>query len=473
MAIFDPDELSSWSNGDWKGSPRGTISGFSIDSRKISSGDLFVAVTAERDGHEFLSSAEKNGASAGLVHKLKLDVPLPQLLVKDSLRAFHDIAHQYRNKFLGTVVGITGSCGKTSTKDILTLLLGEKETLCTEGNFNNHLGVPLTLLRFDNKVHKRSVVEAGINEIGEMGLLAKTISPNVVIVTVIAPSHLQGLKNVETIASEKADLFEKSDGNPLVIFPEDCLKYEKFLNRYNRGEGVIVLREGEPSSEPNSNEAFYSIWTETNKIGGSSLLRLWRHGSPSVSFSFPVLSKGMGRNTALAVLAASELGVSVQEISERLPRFRPSALRGRYFQGRGRSYFVDCYNANPASMVDSLEFFRKQFIGTPKLYVLAGMEELGDDEEDLHIQVGRSLKIECNDLVILIGEKARWMAPALLESEVSEDQIMVLPELSNAIPVVEDFSGSVLFKGSRSYALENLLPSWAVEGSEARKEGLC
>ena len=473
MAIFDPDELSDWSNGDWKGSPSDEISGFSIDSRKISSGDLFVAVTAERDGHEFLSSAEKNGASAGLVHKLRLDVPLPQLLVKDSLRAFHDIAHNYRNKFLGTVVGITGSCGKTSTKDILTLLLGENETLCTEGNFNNHLGVPLTLLRFDSKVHKRSVVEAGINEIGEMRLLAKTISPNVVIVTVIAPSHLEGLKDVETIASEKADLFEKSEGNPLVIFPEDCLKYEKFLNRYNRGEGVIVLREGEPVSELNSNEAFYSIWTETNKIGGSSLLRLWRHGSPSVSFSFPLLSRGMGRNIALAVLAASELGVSVQEISERLPRFRPSALRGRFFQGRGRSYFVDCYNANPASMQDSLEFFRKQFSGTPKLYVLAGMEELGEDEKKLHIQVGRTLKVEREDLIILIGEKASWMAPALLENEVSEGQVMVLPELSNAIPVVEDFDGSVLFKGSRSYALENLLPSWAVEGSEAKKEGLC
>jgi UDP-N-acetylmuramyl pentapeptide synthase len=181
----------------------------------------------------------------------------------------------------------------------------------------------------------------------------------------------------------------------------------------------------------------------------------------------------MGRNIALAVLAASELGVSVQEISERLPRFRPSALRGRFFQGRGRSYFVDCYNANPASMQDSLEFFRKQFSDTPKLYVLAGMEELGEHEKILHIQVGKTLKFEPEDLIILIGEKASWMAPAILENDASEDQVMVLPELSNAIPVVEDFDGSVLFKGSRSYALENLLPSWAVEGSKAKKEGVC
>ena len=473
MPIFDPDQLQEWPNGEWKSSPSNNISGFSIDSREIKKGELFVAVKAERDGHDFLQFALRNNASAGIVEEVKLDVSLPQLLVKDSVKAFHDIAYNHRLKFNGPVVGVTGSCGKTSTKDILGLLLGENEALCTKGNLNNHLGVPLTLLRSDNEIHNYAVIEAGINQIGEMSMLAKTISPTMVLVTIIAPSHLEGLGDVDKIASEKAKLFLDSDKTQTVFFPEDCLQYENFSDRYENGENVVVLREGEPNSEPSSKEAFYSIWTETNKDGDSMLLRLWQHGSPSVSFSIPCLSKGMGKNAALAVLAALKLGVSVQEISERLPRFRPSALRGRCFQGRGRSYLVDCYNANPASMKDSIDFFYSQYYGTPKLYVLAGMEELGDNSRDLHYEVGTNIKLEKDDLVILIGEKASWIAPAVLENSNCESKIIVLPTMEDAIPVVEDFEGVVLFKGSRSNQLEKLLPTWAVEDNAVWNNEKC
>ena len=228
MPIFDPDTLAKWTSGDWKSSPKGSMTGFGIDSRKLKSGDIFVAINADRDGHDYLPDAEQNGAVAGLVNKVRLDITLPQLLVKDSFKAFHDIASSHRQKFNGTVVGITGSCGKTSTKDALAILLGENETLYTEGNFNNHLGVPLTLLRIDYENHRKCVVEAGINGIGEMKILSRMISPDIVIVTLIAPSHLEGLINLDTIASEKADLFLKSDRDSTVIFPEDCLKYKEF-----------------------------------------------------------------------------------------------------------------------------------------------------------------------------------------------------------------------------------------------------
>ena len=178
-------------------------------------------------------------------------------------------------------------------------------------------------------------------------------------------------------------------------------------------------------------------------------------------------------HAALAVLAAIELGVSVQEISERLPRFRPSTLRGRCFQGRGRSYLVDCYNANPASMMDSIEFFRNQFPDSPKLYVLAGMEELGKDGKNLHHSVGQCIVLDPTDLIILIGEKATWMAPALLENGYSESQIIVLAEINDAISLVEDFDGAILFKGSRSYQLEKLLPAWAVVENENETDEQC
>jgi UDP-N-acetylmuramoyl-tripeptide--D-alanyl-D-alanine ligase len=473
MPIFNPEQLEKWSCGTWQDYPKDKISGFSIDSRNLSSGDLFVAIKADRDGHDFLTFARENGAHASIVENVQSDVSLPQLLVQDSIQAIHDIAHRHRLEFEGPVVGITGSCGKTSTKDILGLLLGRERALCTDGNLNNYLGVPLTLLRCDNNVHQYAVVEAGINQVGEMSRLSKTISPNLVVVTIIAPSHLEGLGTIDQIASEKADLFLKSVNSNTVIFPEDCLRFKNFLDRYECGKGVIVLRDGEPASEPSPNEAFYSILTETNKIGGPSLLTLWRYGSPSLSFPLPFLSKGMGKNAALAILAALELKVSVQEISDRLPLFRPSTLRGRCFQGRGRSYLVDCYNANPASMKDSIEFFQNQFSALPKLYVLAGMEELGKDGQDLHHSVGQCIELYESDLVILIGHKATWMATGLLENGYSESQIIVLDDMIDAIPLVEDFEGAVLFKGSRSYKLEKLLPSWAVDEDDIEDSQKC
>ena len=463
MPIFDPECLSEWSSGQWNSRPMANLNGFNIDSRKLKEGNIFVALKAGRDGHDFLSAAEENGAGAGIVEKVRAEIPLPQLLVDNSLTAFHDIAHHHRMRFAGSVFSITGSCGKTSTKDVLGLLLGFEETLCTEGNFNNHLGVPLTLLKIDGSLHKNCVIEAGINQIGEMSLLGKTISADVVIVTLIAPSHLEGLKNLETIASEKADLFLKSDQQTKVIFPEDCLVYKEFKKYYRESDNVLVLRNGEPSKEFSEKESFYSIWTETNEIGSPLSLRLWRHGLPSISFPLPELSSGMVRNVALAVLAACESGVSVHEISERLPQFRPSALRGRCFQGRGRSYVLDCYNANPASMLDSIDFFRLRFSSYAKLFVLAGMDELGHDEKQLHNDLGKNISSDGNEIFLLIGEKASWISAGLLDSGVLEKQIIVLPKLNDAVSIVEDFEGAVLFKGSRSYGLEELLPTWAVE----------
>ena len=181
----------------------------------------------------------------------------------------------------------------------------------------------------------------------------------------------------------------------------------------------------------------------------------------------------MARNAALAVMAACELGVSVQEISERLPQYRPSALRGRRFQGRGRTYLLDCYNANPASMKDSLSFFKNQWPHEAKLYVLGGMEELGEDGPALHRAVGAEIEVMEKDAFILMGEKASWMAEGILEAGARDEQVIVLSEIDDARPIIEDFDGSVLFKGSRLNRLEELLPAWAVDAEAAEDAVEC
>ena len=154
MPNFKPDKLRAWTSGEWKSGVPSTISGFSCDTRTLQPGELFIAIKTEnRDGHDFLVKAKNAGASGALVARFSPNLPLPQLLVKDSLDALHRMAAHHRQEFHGPVIGVTGSCGKTSTKELLALLLGDNQVHRNRENYNNHLGVPLTLLEIDPQNH--------------------------------------------------------------------------------------------------------------------------------------------------------------------------------------------------------------------------------------------------------------------------------------------------------------------------------
>jgi len=223
--------------------------------------------------------------------------------------------------------------------------------------------------------------------------------------------------------------------------------------------------------EPNC--AYYEFWTETNKQGGSGVLKIWHPESSELEFVIPAMSKGMASNMALSVLASLELGISVNQISERLPQYKPPALRGVRLQGRGREYFVDCYNANPSSLRDSMEFFFNQSIGRKKMIILGGMEELGPDEEKFHQDAGGQIHLGLEDQVVLVGHKASWMAFSILENGARPDQVIVLEDAEDCRTLVEDFDGNILLKGSRKYKLEEIIPQWAVEQTELKESALC
>ena len=464
MPIFDPKDLALWGRAVWNQEPKNRIEGFSIDTRNLGQGQMFVALKDKRDGHEFLDIAESDGATGALVAKCNHNLSLPQLLADNTLDSLQNIAAEYRKIFTGEIVGITGSCGKTSTKDILGLLLGNEDTYLTEGNFNNHLGVPLSLLGIDSKIHRFAVIEAGINQVGEMQNLAEMILPNLVVITNIGSSHLEGLGSEEGVAAEKSKLFSRHSSLKKVIFPSECLRFKEFSEFYaSAPESCIVLRCGSPDKHKKSSDAFYEFRTETNTTGNSFSLRLWRDGFPVMNFLLPPISSGMGSNMALSLLAAMELGISPEHLFERLPQYSPSALRGRTLRGRGCTYFVDCYNANPTSMKDSIQFFSQQYRERPKLFVLGGMEELGTSQEKLHFDLGSEILLEKDDLVLLIGEKAKWIGDGILNEGCYDGQVLALSKGSEAVSIIEDFDGAVFFKGSRALSLEKLIPEWAVE----------
>ncbi|MBU61696.1 MAG: hypothetical protein CMI26_04245 [Opitutae bacterium] len=463
MPFFDPESLAEWSGGEWSRSPRNLVSGFSHDSRRMESGEMFVAVRAERDGHHFLRDAAKLGASSALVDHFVADSDLPQLKTSDVGEAFLRIAHMHRRNFEGKIIGVTGSCGKTSTKDVLQLLFGYDTCLATNGNFNNLLGVPLTLLRIECSVHLKAVVEAGINRIGEMDQLAKAIAPDLTLVTMVASAHLEGLGSEIKVAQEKARLIQDSGTVKTAIFPEHCLQFDEFREVQESEVECLVLKYGDPMEEPPKGFLFFDTKTETNMVGDAASLRLRRRGYPPLSLPLPIVSEGMASNCALAVAAALELGVSEDEIFERLPQYKPSALRGKWLQGRGNFYYVDCYNANPASMLDAIRFFQRQAQDLPKLLTLGGMEELGDEGPRLHQDTGSKINIGPSDKVLLVGEKAQWLKAGILRSGIEKESIQSVGDVLEAKSLVSEFEGAVLLKGSRANALETLVPNWATE----------
>jgi len=469
MVAFSPVHLQNWSKGEWTSSPSDKLYGFSIDSRKISTGDVFVAIRSARDGHEFIKSAMENGASAALVEDAVPSLSFAQLQVENSPRAFLDIARGHRDSFQHPVVAITGSCGKTSTKEAMAGLLNSP--LFTLGNLNNHLGVPLTLLRLDSAIHRTAVIEVGINHRGEMAGLTNCIAPDLVVITMIGQSHLAGLGGIEGVAEEKSVLWR--DSNAKAIFPESCLKYDAFGKLIRAGKSYLVLKKGEAPESLDPNSAYFEFWTETNKQGGSGVLKIWHPESSELEFVIPAMSEGMASNMALSVLASLELGISANQISERLPQYKPPALRGVRLQGRGREYFVDCYNANPSSLRDSMEFFLNQSTGRKKMMILGGMEELGPDEEKLHQDTGGQIYLGEEDQVVLVGPKASWMASSIIENGARPEQVIVLECAEDCRSLVEDFEGNIFLKGSRKYKLEEIIPQWAVEQAEPIESVLC
>ena len=260
MPEFDAEQLKEWALGRWvQGRPE-RVSGFSIDTRKLQKGDLFVALKTERrDGHDFLESARLRGAAGALVARVNQQIRLPQLEVEDPLGALQKIAATWRHRFPRPVIGVTGSCGKTSTRELLVKLLGDTGVHRTRENSNNQIGVPLTLLEIDPSHHRFAVVEVGSNSPGEIEFLAKLIDCNESLITGVAPVHIGNFGTIEKIAAEKAQLgkYTRPDGN--VVFPGSCAKFSAF--EVFSATSIILVSDALPEPTPQFNGRVV-FWTD-------------------------------------------------------------------------------------------------------------------------------------------------------------------------------------------------------------------
>lgn len=459
MPLFTPENLASWTSGKWTETPAAPPTGFAVDTRRIRPGQVFVALkTDKRDGHDFVGAARAAGACAALVSRADPALAFPQLVVADPLLAFQAIAREHRRTFRRPVIGISGSAGKTSTKNLLALLLGGEEggVLATEGNLNNHLGVPLTLTRIDPEHHQFAVIEAGISGPGEMEVLASMIEPDFGIITLVAPAHLEELGGIEGVARAKAALLEAVHTGGTALFPQACMAYQPF-----RKLKVNAWRLGRADAAPVTNLPPANTFFMLIQCAEETLIAMRDFVSgKALNFVVRRVSDGMGQNAALAIRAALLLGVKPDTIRERLAAWRPAPLRGELLREEGRLYYVDCYNANPAAMTDALDtFYALAPDAEPRLFVIGCMEELGPRSPVFHQALGRSIHLRRQDRLVVIGGDALSVRQGAIEAGAKESQIDVVTSLDPVRGQLARFNGAVFVKGSRRYQLETVLPA--------------
>jgi len=456
VPVFAPENLAAWTSGQWTSSPSSPLTGFTMDTRQLHAGQVFVVIrTEKRDGHDFLPAAQAAGASAALVSRADPALALPQLVVADPLAAFQAIAREHRRTFRGPVVGISGSAGKTSTKNLLALLLGGEAggVLATEGNLNNHLGVPLTLTRLDPAKHTFAVIEAGISGPGEMAPLAAMIEPDIAINTLIAPAHVAELGSLEGVAREKAVLPAAVRASGVAVFPGQQLEFSAFRELSVRTlvvEAADVLRPAEPPKD----RVYFTVTHRDDQTA----VAVAYGAPPPLVFTFRRVSAGMAQNAVLAVCAALWLGVAPETVQARIAGWQPAKLRGELRREDGRLLYIDCYNANPAAMGDALDaFYAVAPESEPRLLVLGCMGELGAESAMYHRALGRSLRLRRGDHLFIIGDDAGAVRQGALESGLPAAQVEVVASLEPIKARLAGFRGAVFIKGSRRYQLENVL----------------
>ncbi len=439
--------VAAWTGGRYEG-PDLRVAGVSTDSREIGKDELFVALRgASRDGHEYLGEAFASGAGAALVDRadaarMHHAMGRPVILVEDAKRALGLLAAAYRKSLDLKVIGITGSNGKTTTKEMLGLLLGSRAA-CSPKSFNNDIGVPLTLLGA-NRNHSWCIVEMGTNAPGEIARLAEIAAPDIGIVLNVGESHLEGLRDLDGVAEEKGALVEAL---PL--------------------EGCAILNHDDPRTRAMTERArgyslTFGTWPEADvfagdvRARGSTLTFLFLHRK---RVRMRMIGVHNVHNALAAASAALWLGMDPWEVAERIEEFRPAPMR-MALEEVGRVRLInDAYNANPRSVASAILEMSWRGAGR-RIAVLGDMLELGARSAEFHRSVGEQVARSRIDVLWAIGPLSQGTAEAAKRAGVRE--VHWSPDVTRALadaPITPRARDVVLFKASRGVRLERVYES--------------
>ena len=423
-----------------------TINAIEFDSRQIKTGDLFLPLQGARDGHEFIDTAFANGAVATFSEK-NITSDYPYILVVDCLKAFQDLAQYYLEKMRVDVIAVTGSNGKTTTKDMIaTILATTYKTYKTQGNYNNEIGLPYTVLHMPDDTEK-IVLEMGQDHLGDIALLSNLTHPHIAVVTLIGEAHLEFFGNREKIAQGKMQITQGMDGHGILIAPADkiissFLPEKQKVIRFGADEDIFVTELEEHKNYLNFKTNFLD-----NEI------------------KLPVTGKYNATNAMIASYVGKLLNVSEEKIISALAQLNLTRNRTEWKKAaNGADILSDVYNANPTAMKLILETFSSipANNGGKKIAVLADMKELGDSELALHAAMIASLDPAVIDRIFLFGPLMQALADEVAQVYsvgkwyyfAQADQV---DELTEQIQKVLGPNDQILLKGSNSMKLAQVV----------------
>ena len=438
-----------------------TITGITIDTRELVPGDLFVALRDVRDGHDFVADALKKGAAAALVSRIPDGVPAdaPLLIVPDVLRALEELGRAARARTGARIVGVTGSVGKTSTKEMLRAILGgQGRTHAAERSFNNHWGVPLTLARMPADTDY-AVIEIGMNHPGEIAPLARLARPHVALITTVAPAHLEAFDSVADIAREKAAIIDGLEPGGTAILPGDLEVTPVLTDRAVRdGVPYVLFGEGKVCD-----------WRliESRVTAEATSARADAKGRP-ILFRIHSAGRHFAMNGLAALAVAEALGLDLAMAILDLGQWKPPAGRGAVERvpldviddAMAFDLIDDAFNSNPASLGAALDLLAVtepwngigRFRKGRRVAILGDMLELGRDEVQLHRQMAAHPAMARVDIVHCVGPRMKALHAALpreKRGEWHETAPGLLPRLRHLI----DAGDVVLVKGSKGIKL--------------------
>lgn len=426
------------------------MSALCTDSRSLKKGDLFVALRGENfDGHTFLQAAVEAGALGAIVERAQT-VPEGFVLIEvaDTLAALQGVASKYRATLPMKVVGITGSNGKTSTKDLTAAVLERKfSVLKTEGNLNNHIGLPLTLLRA-GKVHEFGVIEMGMNHPGEIAPLAKMAAPMIGIITNIGVAHIENMGSRAAIAAEKGMLAEALPKEGFLIQSAA----DEFAASISKRSSATSLLAGIDTGDVQATRL-------REEVGGTSFII--KANGEQVEACLPVPGVHMVQNALLAVTAGLVSGLSLGECAQALAQVVLTKGRLQKKLVKGIHFIDDSYNANPDSMIAALRTLERLPVEGRRIAVLGRMNELGQYAESGHKQVGEAAAQSRMDLVISVGESADWIAQAAAQAGATAEHVDSTESAAALLRNRVRPGDTVLVKGSRSVRMERVIEEFA------------
>lgn len=425
-----------------------------IDSRKMKENGVFIAAKGERaDGHDFIHQVKEMGALGVVCERVPENRDIPYILVKDSFQALKDIAEYYRKGLSIPVIGITGSVGKTSTKEMIAAVLSQGfHTLKTDKNFNNEIGLPLTVLQIMPD-HEAAVLEMGISDFGEMHRLSKVARPDICVLTNIGQCHLENLGSREGILKAKSEIFDFMNPEGQIFVNGD----DDMLIKVKGQAGHVPVRFG----LGNDNQVYASDIANRGLLGSKAVIHM---GEESFQAEIPLPGIHMVVNALAAAAVGKYLGLSTEKIQKGITEVKAVEGRSRVVSTASYTMIDDCYNANPVSMKAAIDLLTMA-VGR-KVAVLGDMFELGDREKELHGEVGAYVVEKDIDVLLCAGELCRSMyeqACTVKEAKTGEmnpteiyyfaDREMLLRELGSILKTGDN----ILVKASHGMQFEKVV----------------